>query len=40
MAGEAMADGTTGERIKVRNLSSKRIIDGIVKSATTIQVAM
>ena len=38
--GEAMSDGTTGERIKVRNLRSKRVIDGIVKSATTIQVAM
>ena len=40
MAGEAMANGTTGERIKVRNLSSKRIIDGIIKSATTVQVPM
>lgn len=40
MAGEAMSDGTTGERIRVRNLRSKRIIDGIVKSGTTIQVAM
>ncbi|MGB5260884.1 MAG: flagellar basal body P-ring formation chaperone FlgA [Gammaproteobacteria bacterium] len=40
MTGEAMADGTAGERIKVRNLSSKRIVDGVVKSATTIQVAM
>jgi flagella basal body P-ring formation protein FlgA len=40
MTGEAMSDGTAGERIKVRNLSSKRVVDGIVKSATTIQVAM
>jgi flagella basal body P-ring formation protein FlgA len=40
MSGEAMSDGTAGQRIKVRNLTSKRIIDGIVKSATTIQVAM
>lgn len=40
MTGEAMSDGTAGERIKVRNLSSKRIIDGTVKSATTILVAM
>lgn len=40
MAGEAMSDGTTGQRIKVRNLRSKRVVDGIVKSATTIQVAM
>lgn len=40
MTGEALSDGTTGERIKVRNLSSKRIVDGVVKSATTILVAM
>ena len=40
MTGEAMSDGTAGERIRVRNLRSKRIIDGIVKSGTTIQVAM
>ena len=40
MTGEAMSDGITGERIKVRNLRSKRVVDGIVKSPTTIQVAM
>ncbi|MBT8121609.1 MAG: flagellar basal body P-ring formation protein FlgA [Gammaproteobacteria bacterium] len=40
MTGEAMSDGTKGQRIKVRNLRSKRVVDGIVKSATTIQVAM
>ena len=40
MAGEALADGVTGARIKVRNLSSKRVIDGTVLSASTIQVAM
>ena len=40
MAGEALADGATGERIKVRNLNSKRIIDGVVLTASIIQVAM
>ena len=40
MTGEAMSDGTPGQRIKVRNLRSKRVVDGIVKSSTTIQVAM
>lgn len=40
MNGEAMADGAAGDRIKVRNLSSKRVIDGIVESGSTIQVAM
>ena len=40
MTGEALADGATGARIKVRNLSSKRVIDGTVLSSSTIQVAM
>jgi len=40
MTGEALADGAAGARIKVRNLSSKRVVDGTVLSATTIQVAM
>lgn len=40
MTGEALADGAAGARIKVRNLSSKRVVDGIVLSASTIQVAM
>ena len=40
MTGEAMSDGTAGERIKVRNLSSKQIVDGVVKSANIIMVAM
>ena len=40
MRGEAMSDGAAGERIRVRNLSSKRVVDGIVKSASTVQVAM
>lgn len=40
MAGEALADGATGARIKVRNLSSRRVVDGTVVSATTVQVAM
>ena len=30
VAGEALRDGTRGERIPVRNLSSKRVIEGIV----------
>lgn len=40
MAGEALADGANGARIKVRNLSSKRVVDGTVISASAIQVAM
>lgn len=40
MSGEALADGAAGDRIKVRNLSSKRVVDGTVTSATTVLVAM
>lgn len=40
MSGEALEDGAAGARIKVRNLSSKRIVDGTVRSSTVIQVAM
>ncbi len=38
MMGEALADGTSGELIKVRNISTKRIINGTVMSATTVKV--
>ena len=40
MAGEALADGATGEYIRVRNLSTQKIIEGVVQSATTVEVAL
>lgn len=40
MTGKALADGASGERIQVRNLSTKKVVEGIVKSATTVQVAL
>ena len=40
MTGEALADGASGERIQVRNLSSKKVVEGVVQSATTVQVAL
>jgi len=40
MSGEALADGASGERIRVRNLSTKKVIEGIVQSATTVEVAL
>jgi flagella basal body P-ring formation protein FlgA len=40
MKGKALADGSTGERIQVRNLSTERVIEGIVSSATTVLVNM
>lgn len=38
VAGTAMRDGTLGERIPVRNLSSKRIIEGTVHEAGLVLV--
>jgi len=40
MAGVAMTNGATGERIEVRNLSSKKIVEGTVLSAAAVQVNM
>jgi flagella basal body P-ring formation protein FlgA len=40
MAGEALADGASGELIRVRNLSTQKIIEGVVQSATTVEVAL
>jgi flagella basal body P-ring formation protein FlgA len=40
MAGEALANGAAGDRIRVRNLSTKKVVEGIVQSATTVQVAL
>ena len=38
MAGIALSDGARGERVRVKNLSSKRILDGIVSSENTVLV--
>lgn len=40
MAGEALSDGAAGDRIQVRNLSSKRVVEGTVLSTTTVEVPM
>lgn len=40
MTGQALTDGASGERIQVRNLSTKKVVEGIVRSATTVQVAL
>lgn len=40
MQGEALANGVPGEQIRVRNLSSQRIIKAQVKEAGTVQVAL
>lgn len=38
MKGEALADGTAGERIRVRNLSSARIVEGTVTAAGVVVI--
>lgn len=40
MTGEALADGASGERIRVRNLNTKKVLEGIVKSSTTVQISL
>lgn len=40
MMGQALADGTSGELIRVRNLISKRVVEGIVVSAGLVRVRM
>ena len=40
MKGEALEDGTAGQRIQVRNVSTRRVLDGVVLSASTVQVGM
>lgn len=40
MEGKALADGTEGERIRVQNLGSQRIIEATVTSAGMVEVRM
>ena len=40
MMGQALADGSSGELIRVRNLLSKRVVEGIVVSAGLVRVRM
>jgi flagella basal body P-ring formation protein FlgA len=40
MRGTAMMDGKEGDRVKVRNLTSRRIIEGVVISTNTVKVGI
>ncbi len=40
MAGVADNDGSLGSRIKVRNANSGRMVEGIVRSAETVEIAL
>jgi len=39
VAGTAMSDGTLGQRIQVRNLNSKRVVEGVVLDSGIVSVA-
>ena len=39
MKGEALEDGAAGQRIRVRNRSSKRIVEGYVEPSGAIRIA-
>lgn len=40
MPGKAMANGSAGERIRVKNLSSKRIVEGVVSGSGEVRVGI
>ena len=40
MAGKALMDGTAGERIRVRNINSDRVIEATVASPGMVEVQM
>jgi flagella basal body P-ring formation protein FlgA len=40
MAGIALADGRASESIRVQNLSSQRIVEGIVRSDTLVETPL
>lgn len=39
-AGECLADGAVGERVRVRNPDSRRVMEGVVVAAGVVQVAI
>jgi len=40
MTGEALSDGASGERIRVRNLSTRVVLEGVVQSETTVRISL
>lgn len=40
MAGTALADATQGQRVRVKNISSKRIVEGVVDSPGVVRIIM
>jgi flagella basal body P-ring formation protein FlgA len=40
MSGKALASAALGQRVKVKNLSSKRVVEGVVESPGVVKVTM
>jgi flagella basal body P-ring formation protein FlgA len=40
MPGEALSDASRGDRVRVRNLSSDRIVEGVVRSAKVVEILL
>ena len=40
MAGEALAEAALGQRIRVKNLSSDRVVEGVVRSDEVVEVSL
>ena len=40
MSGTALEDASLGQRVKVKNSSSKRIVEGVVNAAGIVYVSM
>jgi flagellar basal body P-ring formation protein FlgA len=40
MSGKALSDGTLGQRVRVKNLSSKRVVEGVVDGPGVIKITM
>ena len=40
MTGSALADGRASEHIRVQNMSSQRVVEGIVRSDTEVEAPL
>jgi flagella basal body P-ring formation protein FlgA len=40
MAGRAMSDGMVNQRVKVQNLSSGKIVEGIARSEQVVEIIL
>jgi len=40
MSGTALSDAVLGQRVRVKNISSKRVVEGIVEAAGIVKVTM